>query len=287
MIPKIIHQIWWQGENNIPKTYPDYRSSWKNKNKDFNYIFWDQNTIEKLVDNYFPFIKNKFNSLSKMIQKIDIAKYMILYHYGGIYVDIDSECLKPINNLIKTFDKKKILLTEFNLNPLEKLLAFGKTKGVVVQNGFMGSTRSHTFWLHCLKVFENEDMNKKKYETQLKYIFRTTGPGLLTESYHSYPNKNDITILSSELVDPISWCNYEVYKCTTVDCSKFFPKAYTIHHFGSKHNTHNWTGNIEKKIGLTFCRYIYKYKYYWILFLCTTLILFIFMIIKKIKKTKK
>ena len=33
-----------------------------------------------------------------MIQKIDFAKYAILYTYGGIYMDMDVECFKSLNN---------------------------------------------------------------------------------------------------------------------------------------------------------------------------------------------
>ena len=45
MIPHIIHQIWFQGEDNIPKKYPNYSKSWKEMNPKFKYIFWDGEKI--------------------------------------------------------------------------------------------------------------------------------------------------------------------------------------------------------------------------------------------------
>ena len=39
-----------------------------------------------LKDNYPKYLKT-YNAFPLMIQKIDFAKYVILYHYGGIYID--------------------------------------------------------------------------------------------------------------------------------------------------------------------------------------------------------
>ncbi len=54
-----------------------------------------------------------------MIQKIDFAKYCIIYTYGGVYVDMDSECLKSIDGL---FTGKKIYFVDLDTDIFEKLL---------------------------------------------------------------------------------------------------------------------------------------------------------------------
>jgi len=276
MIPKIIHQIWWQGKDKIPKTYPNHCQSWKDKNKNFKYIFWDEEKIMKLLESY-PHLKNKFNEFANMIQKIDMAKYIILHKYGGLYVDVDSECLKPIENLLKD---KQVVLVQINVNPFEKLIAYGKIKGFALQNGVMAGVKDHPFWLHCLDTLVKEDIIKKPLETNLKYIFRTTGPGLLTNSYISYPKQNELTITPHTKVDPVSWCNYEVYNCANESCAKYYPEAYSLHHFGSKHGSHNWTNGAEKKIGLIFCqnkKLIYS-------ILLVLLIALIFFVLKRYQK---
>src|SRR5438105_4266380 len=105
-IPKIIHQIWLQGSDNnnnpinIPDDYPNFTDSWKQMNKEFTYVLWDDDKIMALMKEKFPFLIQKYNSLPRFIQKVDIAKFMILYTYGGIYVDLDLECLKSVNDLL-------------------------------------------------------------------------------------------------------------------------------------------------------------------------------------------
>lgn len=252
MIPKIIHQIWFQGSSHIPNTYPNYSSSWKQLNPEFRYIFWNKNSINKLLQLY-PRLQKQYYSYPLMIQKIDFAKYVILYHYGGVYVDLDAECIKPINNLIKN---KKLFLVQFNVNLFEKLFGFRKLTDVVLQNGFMASKPKHSFWLHLFNSLINQDINKKHFETEFKFVFRTTGPLLLTSSYHNYQSKypnNNITILPYHLIDPISWCNYDRSACHGQSCRDQYPLAYSIHHYGSRHG--GWGNNIEQAFGMLVCKH--------------------------------
>ncbi len=109
--------------------------------------------------------------------------------------------------------------------------------------------------MYCLDAIVNEDIKRKPYETSMKYILRTTGPGLLTSAYDTYPNKEYISVISHTKVDSVSWCDYETYDCAHNSCGKYYPETYSIHHYGSKHNSHNWTNNIEKNIGLIYCRH--------------------------------
>src|SRR3989304_6650148 len=185
MTINIIHQIWWQGEKNIPLSYPNFGKKCIEKNKNFIYMFWDEKKINNLIK-YYPKYKKTFENLPFMIQKIDMAKYLILHRYGGIYIDMDCECLKSFSDLLKD---KDIMLVQMNVNPFEKLLSYNRVFEQVLQNGVMGGKKRHPFWLHCLDLLKNQDIDKKFYDSHFRYIFRTTGPGLLTEAYLSYPNK--------------------------------------------------------------------------------------------------
>lgn len=270
MIPKIIHQIWYQGENNIPDSYPNYRKSWKRLHPNYKYILWDKDSIIKLILDHYPHLYNKFNSYPKMIQKIDMAKYIIMYHYGGIYADVDSECLKSMDNLIKD---KEVVLLKYDPIMLEKILAYHVFTGITLQTHIFASQPKHSFWKHVINTLLNEAINKKILETELYYIMRTTGPKLVTKAYHTYPFKKNITLLDKATIDPISWCDYETYNCANTNCGKLFPNAYAIHHYGSKHDTHNWSSNKEKMLGMFYCKY--KYKIYIIILLIILIIIYL------------
>lgn len=105
MIPRIIHQIWFQGIEKLPKKYEYFQSTWKTQ-AEFEYKFWDEGSIKLLIssreeDEW----KKTYESFNTMIQKIDFAKYIILYVYGGIYIDMDAIAVND-TSLIEYFKKK-------------------------------------------------------------------------------------------------------------------------------------------------------------------------------------
>jgi len=251
MIPNIIHQIWYQGEDKIPDTYPNYCDSWKRLNPGFIYMFWDESKIIKLIMFHYPRLLDRFNSYPRMIQKIDMAKYIILYHYGGVYADVDLECVKPIASLLVDSD---LLLVQFNTNIIDRFVAFYQLTGDVLQNEFIASSKRNPFWKYCMDVLLNEDLKQGKYELNLQYVFRTSGPGIITKAYDKYPNKDKVKIVPSSQIEPISWCDYERSGCGKNDCKDKYPRAYTIPHYGSQHNTHSWNSKLERNAGMALCR---------------------------------
>jgi mannosyltransferase OCH1-like enzyme len=45
----------------------------------------------------FPEFLTLYNGLTQSVMKADMWRYLILYHQGGVYFDLDVECLKPID----------------------------------------------------------------------------------------------------------------------------------------------------------------------------------------------
>lgn len=272
-IPKIIHQIWYQG--NIPEDYPNFSTSWKKMNPDYEYRLWSEKEINDLLIAHFPHYYTLFNKFPEMIQKIDTAKAMILYIYGGLYVDLDSECAKPIDEII---NNNEIVLIKSDINYFVRLFIFN-TSNEIIQNGFMASNINNDFWLHYIESIFSEDINKKSYETKEQWIQRVTGPANLTRAYNSYNNKNKIKIIDPEYFDPIQACDYDYYKCDLVDCKTKFPNAFAFHHYGSKHSTHGWSSDFAKNINNLFCRnrsYLYLISF----ILCIIIILIFCMYIR-------
>jgi mannosyltransferase OCH1-like enzyme len=90
-IPKIIHQIWVGSP--LPDKYISLIKSWQRYHPDWVYILWTDDDIKVfgLVN------QDQYDATSNYGQKADIARYEILYRLGGVYVDIDFECLRPFD----------------------------------------------------------------------------------------------------------------------------------------------------------------------------------------------
>lgn len=97
MIPKIFHILWFS--ENPEKNYFNQEQinniqTWLSKNPSFLLKIWTNNDF---IDTDFKIncIKNrKFATLSNYL------RLEILYKYGGIYLDDDIVCLKPVDSLL-------------------------------------------------------------------------------------------------------------------------------------------------------------------------------------------
>jgi mannosyltransferase OCH1-like enzyme len=93
VIPKKIHQIWLGGE--LPENYKRLTESWLKYNPDWEYKLW---TDSDVIDLDFP-NKGIFNSISNLGMKADLLRIEILNKFGGLYADIDFECLKSFDDM--------------------------------------------------------------------------------------------------------------------------------------------------------------------------------------------
>ncbi|KAJ1549903.1 membrane-bound alpha-1,6- mannosyltransferase Initiation-specific [Nowakowskiella sp. JEL0078] len=97
-IPRIIHHTWKTKNEN--EWSPDIRSSinsWNDKNQGYLQLVWDDNDVQEFVEYYFSYFSDAFKSLPMPVLRADIFRYMVLSVFGGIYSDIDTHCLKPID----------------------------------------------------------------------------------------------------------------------------------------------------------------------------------------------
>ena len=75
-----------------------------------------------MIKNHYPWFLDTYNNYKYKIQKIDAIRPFILYHYGGMYVDLDYECFKPFDDAID-FNKDNVYIVDLyraHLNPSEQ-----------------------------------------------------------------------------------------------------------------------------------------------------------------------
>jgi len=88
-IPKIIHQIW-IGDKLMPV---EWMSSWWKMNPGWEYRVW---TWKDILD--FGLVnENLFKAARDVKTRVEIAKYEILWRFGGVFVEADVECISPLD----------------------------------------------------------------------------------------------------------------------------------------------------------------------------------------------
>ncbi len=129
-IPKIILQTY-HNKNRIPSKVYNNISKY---GKGYKHIIYDDLLcINFLKKHYPPVISETFSLLKKGPHKADLFRYCFLYKYGGIYLDIKTELIKPLDEiftdsyLYTVLSKKKnyiyqgVIATP-PLNPIFKIL---------------------------------------------------------------------------------------------------------------------------------------------------------------------
>ena len=110
--PKIIHQSWKTYE--IPDLYKPWVDSWKKYNPDYQYVLYDDRDNRELVKNYYPQYLSVYDSFPLEIYRADFVRYLYLHRYGGIYADLDFECLNSFESLLNTNKDYDIILGRLN-----------------------------------------------------------------------------------------------------------------------------------------------------------------------------
>ena len=98
-IPKIIHHIW-LGPNKPPSYFEEYLRSWRVKHPEWEFKLW----TDKEVEHFKMDLREEFDSSLNWGEKSDILRAEILDKIGGLYVDVDFECLKSFDLIGKQYD---------------------------------------------------------------------------------------------------------------------------------------------------------------------------------------
>lgn len=248
-VPKLIHQIWFQGKVNAPEYLIEHHNLWLQKHPNYRFIFWDQSSIENLINDIdtpdLIWIKDTYFSFKLLIQKIDFAKYIILYVYGGIYLDLDIKCLKSLDNLLQSKDltNKNIILSSLTYDFGQRVIIFLSghfNTSNLVNNGIIMAAPKHPFILDLMIRVNKSKNNYYKYVNNSLYIFYSTGPIVLSKTVSKYINNpdtpNDIHILDQSYFEA---CDVHTVKR---NC-KVPENAIGLHIYEG-----SWISNQERKI---------------------------------------
>jgi len=92
LIPRIIHQTWF-GQSPVPERLLANQATWKHHHPNWELRFWTDDTIPELIN------QAAFDILTIPAQKSHLVRYELLHRYGGVYVDLDVECKRPLDDL--------------------------------------------------------------------------------------------------------------------------------------------------------------------------------------------
>jgi len=211
-IPKIIHQIWIG-----PKTPPSsLMNTWREKNPDFEYIYWNEEEFAKR-EIVFQCL-DKINDIEEINGKADIIRWELLYHYGGVFLDADCICIEPIDDELLN---KPCFAGWENEHVRKGLIA----------TGTMGFPKHHPLVKSAVEWIMKNEVSQQKANLM---AWQSVGPGLLTRMYNTglYP---DLHIFPSYTFLPIHLTGIEY---------KGHGKIYAFQAWGSTKQSYDTMNNM-------------------------------------------
>lgn len=204
MIPPIFMQTLF-GYDDVP---PKWRAAYESVDRvmpSYEHVLLKEASYRPFVRRYFPDFLDVFESYPLDIQRCDAIRYLWLYVYGGVYMDLDMLLRKDLTPFFQTRDI--VLAQEIDSIPLPFLTQ-------THANCLMASIPRHPFWLECVQLMKQRA--DAWYPTKELRIVFTTGPGILSTVAKRY--RDHIYTMPRQLVNGCGTC-----RCTYDESSYVIP----------------------------------------------------------------
>lgn len=189
MIPPILHQTW--KTDSIPTRFQGYVDSWKQHHPDWTMMFWSDRRLLEFVAEHYPHLLPVFCSYQQGVLRADAGRYMLLHHFGGVYADIDCECVAPFDAIMS--EERVVVCKEPDSHAPGQ--AFFRGLPYLIFNGTMASPPGHPFWLHVLSLLPGLAKAKEAIDA--------TGPCMLTSAQLGYSDQTAFSIHPPTLFCPV------------------------------------------------------------------------------------
>jgi len=233
-IPKLFHYIWFGKK--LPDQYRPFLQTWLKNHPDWTFVFWVDNpqnydfgTVKQFgFDDLSAHLKNNGNSETKIVidvknidfenrtffdaaknygQKSDILKWEVVHRFGGVYIDVDFESIKPLDMLHYMYDFYT------GIQPLD-------TSFIQLGAALFAARPGHPILKHCVETIKDDWKNKQ--------IVVSTGPLHFTKSFCSTMGKMN----TIDVALPASYfypCGYDEQKVPREKWLK--PESFAVHHW--------------------------------------------------------
>jgi len=181
---------------------------WAQKHPDWEVVLWGDEDLDwlenrRLYDEAEQYVPN--DAVGQF--RSDIARYEILFLHGGVYIDMDTEPLKPIDDLISV-----------------PLFAVWEVEGTWIANGIMGSEAGNDF---MRKAVERLPRSCEKHRGRpATYL---SGPRYITALYGDF--SPDMTIYPTEYFLP--YLHSDIVRGSNPELEEY-PNSYAVHHWNHR-----------------------------------------------------
>jgi len=202
VIPRIIHRIWFGSE--MPGEFVHYGETWRGCYPDWEVKLWSEDSVPRLEN------QELFDSASTLVPgaaeqfRADVARYEILWRFGGLYVDADLECRRSIVDLLGGVS----------------LIAAWEVDNIWINNALLGCTAGHPFMRALIDGLPKNVLSVLKRQPN-----HMSGPRYVTRMFREL--SPEMLLLPSARIYPYLWNELDRE-------DEEFPEAFAIHRWWNR-----------------------------------------------------
>eukprot|EP00041_Stephanoeca_diplocostata_P024875 m.640560 g.640560 ORF g.640560 m.640560 type:complete len:318 (+) comp22622_c0_seq7:272-1225(+) len=166
-IPKIIHQTY--KDEILPPEWKDAPSHWERTHPGWEYMYWTDRRNREFIEKEYPWFLPTFDAYPNGIQRADAIRYFILYHYGGVYADMDVDPLRSVEPMLAN---SEAMVSE--------------TPNLGLTNAFMSSTKHSDFFRFVIDRLQRHSSPLLGRLSRHWAIMLSTGPTFIWLRHHEY-----------------------------------------------------------------------------------------------------
>jgi mannosyltransferase OCH1-like enzyme len=219
MTPRVLHQTW--RNDAIPPRFQRFVESWHTHNADWRRELWTDARLLAFVRAHHPDLRARYETYPHHIQRIDAARYLLLFTLGGVYVDLDFECRRPLDPLLK--GRSCVMGLEPDLHSR----LHGEEQ--IIGNAFIAATPGHPF---LAAVIEELHHYQPGQMSRNDLVLNTTGPFMLQRVYRRLGSPADVTLLPSDQMYPLTLPEAELVLGGGIDdvVASKIDRAFAVHY---------------------------------------------------------
>lgn len=218
-IPPIVFQTW-KSKTELPPHYAVWSPSFPRHNPQFRHVIWDDADNRAFIRTSYPWFLDIYDRYPAEIFRADIVRYFFMFHHGGLYADMDTECLAPLDGWLQGQG-------DVVLGAMGGDVSFPHS----IPNAMMASRPGQLFWLLVIALAVREAGGRSSAELKQLGPEAVTGPILLRTACLLYRQGGEadvrrlvrealpglapadtaqhgaITLLDREVWYPLDWTN--------------------------------------------------------------------------------
>jgi mannosyltransferase OCH1-like enzyme len=213
MIPKVLHIIWFSGDEK-PQKIKDCMATWGKVMPDYQIKEWSLKDVEHLRKQPGNQYLDQALTAKKWSYAADFLRLWILHTEGGIYLDSDVQILKPFDTFLHH----------------GFFTCYERNKSV--EAAVMGAQPGNRFALEFLELYKNKNFQLEDGTFEMEIIPRTIADCIVKQHGKKYKARSRHTIIDDLHIYPWQYFSPKNGWTGKIRTNK---NTHAIHHFANMH----------------------------------------------------